>query len=171
MACWSSIEGTRSYKELIGSKFRLKSVPISINGVLQKKCNLKYSQMSLTLKDVYFRVSTDGKVYTLFRMEEVCGKLFLPRDLELIEINRFMPGSTRCGEFVCGRILVGTGVEPENNLDNPEVEDEPTDNIITSTPKPILPNPEEGDEELDEDDFDGDGYIYDIIDNWEIISL
>lgn len=162
MACWSSIEGTWSYKELIGSKFRLKSIPISINGVLQKKCNLKYSQMSMTLKDVYFRVSTDGKVYTLFRMEEVCGKLFLPRDLELIEINSFMPGSTKCGEFVCGRILVGTGIEPENN---PEIEDKPTDNIITSTPKPILPNPEEGDDES------GDGYIYDIIDNWEIIGL
>ena len=162
MACWSSIEGTWSYKELIGSKFRLKSIPISINGVLQKKCNLKYSQMSMTLKEVYFRVSTDGKVYTLFRMEEVCGKLFLPRDLELIEINRFMPGSTKCGEFVCGRILVGTGIEPENS---PEIKDKPTDNIITSTPKPILPNPEEGDDEL------GDGYIYDIIDNWEIIGL
>lgn len=171
MACWSSIEGTWSYKDMIGAKFKLKSLPISIGGVLQRGCSFRYSQMELTLMDIYFRVSTDGKVIPLFRMKEVCGKLFLPRDLELIEISPVLRTSTICGEFVCGnKTFVGTGTNDissdggysDSNSDKSEIPDNSgEDNINTATTtSPNFPDNEE----------DG-GYIFDIIAGWEVIGL
>lgn len=157
MACWSKIEGTWSYREMIGAKFRVKSLPLSVGGKLQKGCGFRYSNMILTLKDVYFRASTDGKVIPLFRMEEVCGRLFLPRDLELLEVNK-IPGITSiCGEFDCGRVPVGNGIIAEKPL-IPKPEEDTT--ITTTTKAPIVPE-----EKPDNGIISGD------IDDWEIIIL
>ena len=100
MACWSDIEGTWSYKDLIGSRFRLKHISISHGGIVNKNNSFKYSESELTLKEVYFRVTTDGKVQPLFRMEEIIGKLFFPNDLELLEISKACDEPKVCGTFI-----------------------------------------------------------------------
>lgn len=157
MACWSNIEGTWSYKDLIGSRFKLKSIPISIGGVLQKGCNsLKYSNTEMTLKEIHFRVTTDGKVYTLFQMEEFCGKLFLPRDLEVIEI---IPVPTRiatiCGEFVCQNVPVGNKVSHRIYLEKVEISE----------------NSSKKDEDIMEIEEINETDNIDDINMWEIIEL
>ena len=157
MACWSKIEGTWSYREMIGAKFRVKSLPLSIGGKLQKGCGFRYSNMILTLKDVYFRASTDGKVIPLFRMEEVCGRLFLPRDLELLEVSKIPEITSICGEFDCGRIPAGNGILTEKPI-SPKPEEETT--ITTTTKAPIIPE-----EKPDNGIISGD------IDDWEIVIL
>jgi hypothetical protein len=111
MSCWSSIEGTWSYRDLIGSRFKLKSISFSLNKSLKKDCQLRFSEQELTLEEVYFRVTTDGKVFTLFKMKEVCGTLFLPRDVELLDINPVDTSNAVTGQFICGKVIVGNGTE------------------------------------------------------------
>ena len=134
MACWNSIEGVWSYKDLIGSKFRIKSVSISYAGIINKNSSFRYSNMELTLKEVYFRASTDGKVLILFRMEEIVGKLFIPSDLELIEIVKASDDPKVCGRFIAEtKGLVGNDdYQEKNNPENILVEEIPSRSIQNS---------------------------------------
>lgn len=141
MACWSDIEGIWSYQDMIGSKFKLKSIAVSRGGITVKNGDklLRYSQMEMTVKDIHFRASCDGKVIPLFEMEGICGSLFVPRDLELIEVNRFpdipaISGRIICGKAYCGnRIIlqdpfeeINDKVTIEENNDNESEEIKPT---------------------------------------------
>ena len=112
MACWSNIEGTWSYRDMIGSKFKLKSIAVSRGGVTVKNGDklLRYSQMEMTVKDIHFRSSSDGKVIPLFEMEGICGSLFVPRDLELVEVNHFPDIPSICGGIVCGKAYTGNKI-------------------------------------------------------------
>lgn len=157
MSCWSNIEGIWSYKDMIGSKFKVKSVCISLNGVINKS-SFKYSNQELTLKEVYFRSSTDGKIIVLFRMEEVCGKLFLPKDLELIEVYK---ATINDEGLKCGKALVG-----KKNIINDTKEDITT-TTTTTTSIPEIPPVEEDKEDIPNNIFD------DTVDinSWEIVIL
>lgn len=123
MACWSAIEGTYRYQELLGSKFKLKSVPLSLHGNLQTGCPGNITTETMTLAEVYFKATTDGKVYPMFRMKEVCGRLFSPRDLELIETTKIPKLSAVCGNIVCGNVRVGS--IGKNDLGESDVYDDP----------------------------------------------
>lgn len=162
MACWSKIEGTWSYWDLIGAKFKLKSVPLSINGVLQKDL-IALSRQDLILEEIFFRASTDGKLVPLFRMKNICGKLFRARDLELIEINPLQNISTYCGNFICGRVLVGNKLDANNpfNSETPEIDENPENSEKREYDyQPLIPR-------------DNENQVNNTtnIDDWEIISL
>ena len=164
MSCWSNIEGTWSYKDMIGSKFKLKSISLSYGGVLNKCNPFRYSEMELTLKDIYFRVSTDGKIIPLFRMEEVCGKLFLGKDLELVEISKASVDPKICGLFVAGpkNYICGCNSEEVEEVTTTTTTQSPKEEITTSTTT-TTPIPPEDDEERDP--FEQN------IDSWDIIEL
>ena len=159
MACWSDIEGTWSYQDMIGSKFKLKSIAISRGGIPVKYGDklLRYSQIEMTVKDIHFRASCDGKVIPLFEMEGICGSLFVPRDLELVEVNKFpdipaISGRVICGKAYCGnRIDLGDAFEEKIKIDelNPNV------SIVT----------EESKDKEEEITFS------DQVNSWEIIGL
>lgn len=172
MSCWSDIEGTWSYKDMRGSRVKLKSVSLSYKGTINKNSAFRYAGMEMTIKDIYFRVSTDGKIIPLFRMEEVTGKLFLGRDLELIEISRTPSDPRVCGKFVTGpKNWAGENIDEEgsdNSSDDEETEViTTTTSTTTSSPELTtttttttqIPDPEE------EDPFDQN------VDSWEIIIL
>lgn len=167
MSCWSNIEGTWSYKDLIGSKFKIKSVRLSHFGELNKSGAFKYSGEVLTLKAIYFRVSTDGKTLTLFRMEEVCGKLFLPKDLELVEISPISHESTICGKFSPGKKnLIGieeSELVKDNLESNPKSKETNFPNVPAQTNHSLIEK--EAVKELWEDPF------LQNINSWEIINL
>lgn len=120
MACWSDIEGTWSYQDMIGSKFKLKSIAVSRGGVTVKNGDklLRYSQMEMTVKDIHFRASCDGKVIPLFEMEGICGSLFVPRDLELVEVNRFPDIPAISGRIVCGKAYCGNRIVLQNAFED-----------------------------------------------------
>ena len=168
MSCWSNIEGTWSYNDLIGSKFKVKSIRLSSYGNVNRSGAFKYSGEELTLKAIYFRASTDGKVITLYRMEEVCGKLFLPKDLELIELCKANEDPSICGQIKVGpkNIIIPGGKDSEiieeekTTTPSPLVkpEDNPVETTSTTTP---LPEPEEENIDL----FDQN------INSWEILNL
>ena len=172
MACWSDIEGTWSYKDLIGSRFRLKHISISHRGIVNKYSSFKYSESELTLKEVYFRVTTDGKVQPLFRMEEIIGKLFFPNDLELLEISKACDEPKVCGTFITA---------PKSFVGNDEVtlseETINPNNASVFSRERSIPNQEEliinksskeTGEDLDNEDFDD--FIKNI-NNWDIVRL
>lgn len=169
MSCWSNIEGTWSYNDLIGSKFKIKSIRLSSYGTINRSGAFKYSGEELTLKAIYFRVSTDGKILTLFRMEEVCGKLFLPKDLELIEISPVSNESTICGRFSPSRkSLIGSVEEEENSSD--KVSDEKDHSEITGNQSsPVINNNQQPEDEK-ESLMEEDPFLLNI-NSWEIISL
>lgn len=166
MSCWSDIEGTWSYKDMRGSRVKLKSVSLSYKGTINKNSAFRYAGMEMTIKDIYFRVSTDGKIIPLFRMEEVTGKLFLGRDLELIEISKTPSDPRVCGKFVTGpKNWAGENISNEENKE--EVEDIITTTstttslpVTTTTTTTQIPDPEDDDDPFDQN-----------IDSWEIIIL
>lgn len=175
MSCWSNIEGTWSYNDLIGSKFKIKSVRLSNYGKISRDSAFRYSGEEFTLKAVYFRSSTDGKVITLFRMEEVCGKLFLPKDLELIKISPVFNVSTVCGKFSpCSKNIIGVNEEqnstinnPSSNTGEPENFESTTDQENAAETDPLKPNNKPiVNEEVEIDD----PFLHNI-DEWEIVFL
>ena len=116
MSCWNNIEGTWSYEDLIGAKFRLRSITLSTGGLLIGGSRHNFYKDVFTLKKIYFQVTTDGMIYPLFEMEEVCDRLFKLRELELIEVRPISKEESICGKITCGeRVIVGTGVESEEN--------------------------------------------------------
>lgn len=169
MSCWSNIGGTWSYRDLIGAKFKVKSVCLSTHGSINKSCSFRFGGEELTLRDIYFRSSTDGKIITLFRMEEVCGKLFLPRDLELIEINPVSNNPTICGEFSASKKnIIGTSSLEEINSKTGDGSKSSSESIIeqfTTKPSLDLDNIDEEETKVNDDPF-----LYNI-NSWEIIVL
>ena len=172
MSCRSNIEGTWSYNDLIGSKFKIKSIRLSYYGSINRFGAFKYSGEELTLKAIYFRVSTDGKILTLFRMEEVCGKLFLPKDLELIEISPVSNESTICGRFSPSRkSLIGlVEEEEEEETSSGKVSDKKDlPEIIEDQSSPTINNNQQSEDEK-ESLMEEDPFMLNI-NSWEIISL
>lgn len=122
MSCWSSIEGTWSYWDMIGAKFRITSLSLSKGGILSKCRDIsKYTQRDLILKEIHFKSSTDGKVIPLFEMEGICETLFVPRDLELVEMNPLSNIPAICGKVICGKIRVGNKISGIHGIQESEI--------------------------------------------------
>ncbi len=97
--------GIWDYKNLIGAKVRVKSMPMSNfhRGVFG----------DCTIEDIYFRISIDGKVITVIRLKEYPDLFFTWKDLEVLSVKDY-PESI-CGSFKAGTTLAGNNSEEEQN--------------------------------------------------------
>lgn len=105
--------GSWEYSQLLGAKVHVKSLPVS-----NFFCNINSSDI-MTIENIYFRVSLDGKTITVIELAEMPGKIFTWRDLEIIELsckNIYQVPAT-CGTFLCGITLCGNKVSSEPSYD------------------------------------------------------
>ena len=72
--------GTWEYCNMIGAMVKILSIPVGDFKPLTKGTNC-------IIEDVYFRISTDGKVITVVKLKEYPDFLFTFKDLEIIEVN------------------------------------------------------------------------------------
>lgn len=110
--------GNWDYYQLIGSKVRISSLPVSnFFGCINSVTDL------YTISNIYFRISLDGKAITIVELEEYPGKFFTWKDLEVIEINTATLLKPICGTFCCGQALCGYQVSQEASfgLDNSNI--------------------------------------------------
>lgn len=99
--------GNWDYEQLIGAKVSVKSLPVSnffscFDGGGEK-----------TIKDIYFRISIDGKTITIIELEEYPGKIFTWRDLEVVELSNRQKYDAICGTLLCGQSICGYNVDKE----------------------------------------------------------
>ncbi len=73
--------GIWEYKNMVGSRVKIKSIPVS------NFFRLADADKTFTVSDVYFRVSTDGKVITVVKLEGLEDVIFTWKDLEVISLN------------------------------------------------------------------------------------
>lgn len=111
----NSIEGTWTYADMIGSIVTLRSL----------QCGnyfrfLESSSQDLTLEEIYFRVTLDGKISPVFKVKEFPDRLFSVRDMELVEINQVPSVKSICGEFLCGQAICGYDVSHDPSFDEIE---------------------------------------------------
>lgn len=107
------LDGTWSYNDMIGSTMRLKSVPCgNYFGYLSGP------EQNLTLEEVYFKVSRDGKIFPVFKMKELPDRLFTPRDVEVIKVNPCLSVPAVCGEFICGHAICGYEVSSDASFED-----------------------------------------------------
>ena len=89
--------GIWDYKNMIGAKVKVKSMPISnFHAGILGEC---------TISDIYFRISTDGKVVSVIRLEEYPELFFNWKDIEVIKV--FNPSESICGTFKAGGSVSG----------------------------------------------------------------
>lgn len=100
--------GTWDYIQLLGAKVRINSLPIS--NFFGTMCSVSDE---FTVKDIYFRISLDGKVITLVELVEYPGKFFTWKDLDVIEVNVTSKFKPICGTFKSGQAICGYKVSTE----------------------------------------------------------
>ena len=89
--------GNWEYKDLLGASVHIKSASIS-SGYFGASEKTVY-----TIESINFRVSLDGKCFTIISLKDLPGKTFTWKDLEIIELN--FPSI--CGLFVSGSMFCG----------------------------------------------------------------
>lgn len=97
--------GLWEYWQLVGAKVYVKSMPTS------NFFRCADADEPKTIKDVYFRITTDGKTVTVIELEEYPGKIFTWRDLSVVELKNTEKVNPICGTFECGITLCGLGVD------------------------------------------------------------
>lgn len=105
--------GLWKYYQLVGAKVLIKSTP-SCNFFAIKNASSEY-----TIKEIYVRISYDGKGITVIELEELPGKVFTWRDLEIVSINCQVYMNAVCGEFSANEALCGHGVSAEASFAPP----------------------------------------------------
>lgn len=100
--------GSWEYPQLIGAKVEIKSLPVSN----QFRCFSSGSSTG-TIRDIYFRISLDGKVITVVELNEFPGKIFTWRDLQVKEISTKSTEKAICGTVICGEFLCNSDVSTE----------------------------------------------------------
>lgn len=70
--------GTWTLEDLIGARVNISSMPVT--NFVGKEFS---SGVTCTIKDIYFRVSLDGKTITIVELEEYPGYFFTWKDLEI----------------------------------------------------------------------------------------
>lgn len=102
--------GIWEYEQLIGAKVKVSSLPVSnFFGCFSGGG----SNDLLTIKDIYFRISLDGKTITVIELTEYPGKIFTWKDLEIIELNVISKFKAVCGTFLSNQSICGYGVDTE----------------------------------------------------------
>lgn len=98
--------GIWEYEQLVGAKVRVKSMPVSnFFGCFSGVNDL------LTIKDIYFRISLDGKTVSVIELTEYPGKIFTWKDLEVVELHIVSKFKATCGTFLCDQTTCGYKVE------------------------------------------------------------
>ena len=126
----TSPSGIWEYEQLIGAKVRVCSMPISnfFN------CFSGGNEL-LTIKDIYIRISLDGKAITVIELVEYPGKIFTWKDLEVVELNIVSKFKATCGMFLADQTLCGHGVDTSpswsENISGIAIIDE-NGNVITN---------------------------------------
>lgn len=101
--------GIWEYEQLIGAKVKVNSLPISnFFGCFSGRC-----KDLLTIKDIYIRISLDGKAITVIELVEYPGKIFTWKDLEIIELGISSKFKAVCGTFLSNQSICGFGVDKE----------------------------------------------------------
>lgn len=104
--------GNWNYGHMLGAKVRVRS--IGINNLF----NCPDSNSLSTVKDIIFRISIDGKVIPLVELYEYPDKVFIWRDLEVVELcNNYKDNDALCGVFNCGKAIVGYNVDKDLTVD------------------------------------------------------
>ena len=104
--------GNWNYEHMLGAKVRVRS--IGINNLF----NCPDSNSLSTVKDIIFRISIDGKVIPLVELYEYPDKVFIWKDLEVVELcNNYEETDALCGVFNCGKAIVGYNVDKELTID------------------------------------------------------
>ena len=99
--------GSWNYEQMIGAKVRVKSV--GVNNLF----SCLNSQDLSTIKDIIFRISMDGKVIPMVELSEYPNKVFIWRDLEVVELSNTYKYDSICGAFNCSQSVVGYNVDKE----------------------------------------------------------
>ena len=99
--------GSWDYEQLIGAKVQVKSLQVS------NFFNCFNSSDICTIKNIYFRISLDGKAITVIELDQYPGKVFLWRDLQILELGSRYRYDAMCGEFLCGQTISGYNVDKE----------------------------------------------------------
>ena len=99
--------GSWNYGHIVGSKVRIRSI-----GVSNMFSSFDNHDLS-TVKDVIFRISTDGKVIPIVELLEYPDKVFIWKDLEVVELGKDYEYDSLCGNFSCGQTIVGYNVDKE----------------------------------------------------------
>ena len=105
----SNPSGSWTFEQLIDAKVRVKS---SSTGNFMSCFNFDSSKL-VTIRDIYFRISMDGKAFTVIEIKELPGKVFLWKDLEIVELSNKPRFDALCGAFTCGCSIVGYNVDKE----------------------------------------------------------
>lgn len=100
--------GNWEYEQLLGAKVILKSTPISN---FFQNCSNVSSNGVHTIKDIYFRVSIDGKAITIIELEDMPDKFFTWRDIEITELSPSSIYKPICGTFLSGQAICGYKVD------------------------------------------------------------
>lgn len=100
--------GNWEYEQLLGAKVILKSTPIS--NFFQNCSNVSSNGVHI-IKDIYFRVSIDGKAITIIELEDIPDKFFTWRDIEIRELNPSSIYRPICGTFYSGQAICGYNVD------------------------------------------------------------
>lgn len=108
---YPSPSGLWRCSNLIGAEVKVKSFP-GYNLVFNSSPNIGKKGI-YKIKEIYVKVSTDGKGITVVELEEFPSKVFTWRDLEIVKINCTTIKDAICGRFNVNEALVGAGVEKD----------------------------------------------------------
>lgn len=119
---WTSPAGNWGYHNLIGATVEIKSVPIS--AFWETGTDLSATAGEYKVKDIIFKVTTDGKVITTVELDGLEGRVFLWKDLELKCLANYKTvdeASTIIGRdetTVSGSVICGTESDVEDKSNN-----------------------------------------------------
>ena len=97
--------GVWEYSQMIGAKVYIKSMPVSNFFNCQNAGNL------FTIKNIYFRITTDGKAITVVELSEIPGKVFTLKDIMISELVNPIKVRPICGAFIVGTAICGLDVD------------------------------------------------------------
>lgn len=112
----TSPAGTWDYHNLIGATVEIKSLPLAAYWGYQEVVTSGEYKIS----DIKFRVSVDGKVFTVVELEGLEGRTFLWKDLEIKCLGNYTNMSEansiigRSGA-TAGGVICGTEPKEEDN--------------------------------------------------------
>lgn len=98
------LEGTWSYRDIIGSTISLSSLPV-VSAYRKHMSGASRSQ-DLRVEDVVFRVSRDGKILPLYKLEGL-EEYYPSNILSVLRINPTPDKAAICGWIMCGETLCG----------------------------------------------------------------
>ncbi len=98
------LEGTWNYRDVIGSKVALSSLPV-VSAYRKYMSGASRSQ-DLTIEDIIFRISRDGKILPLYKFSGL-EEYYPSNYLTVLCVNPTPDKPAICGWILCGETLCG----------------------------------------------------------------